>query len=223
MKTPARFLIPIFFLLVLPAFAQNNNDALWNYRTGRDLENRGRMFEAEYFYSQAVRICNDEISRNIGTRDTFAALTWSLQRQRKYEDVITWGERGLRLFADEYRILETMGEAYFYLNDYDQSLRLMQRYTNAEPQGERTSVAYFFIGEIYRLKRQYRHADIAYSTAVRLAPDVALWWYRLGTVRDAAGDIAQAITAFEQALKINPNYQEASDGLERSKSRSGNE
>lgn len=224
-RIPLPWVIPILLLLGSPAPAQSQNsgDALSNYRTGRDLESRGRMFEAEYYYSQAIRICNDEISRNIGNRDTYAALTWSLQRQRKYGDVITWGERGLRLFSDEYRILETMGEAYFYLDDYDQSLRFMQRFTNAEPQGERTSVAYFFIGEIHRLRRQYRHADIAYSTAVRLSPNVALWQYRLGIVREAAGDLSQAVNAYEQALRINPDYREAKEGLERIKGRESGE
>ena len=221
MNVSPRWLIPILLILQLPAFAQNNTNALWNYRTGRDMESRNRMFEAEYFYSQAVQICSNEISRNIATSETYTTLTWTLQRQRKYQDVITWGERGLRLHAEEYRILETMGEAYFYIDDYDQSLRFMQRYVNAEPRGERTSVAYFFIGEVYRLRKQFRHADIAYSTAVRLEPGVALWWYRLGMVREAVEDFSQAINAYEQAVKLNPNYREANDGLTRSRSKTG--
>ena len=224
MRTALRCLAPVLFLLSLNAFAQDNADALWNYRTGRDMERRSRMFEAEYFYSQAVRICNDEISRNVATSDTYTALTWTLQRQKKYQDVITWGERGLRLFSDEYRILETMGEAYFYLENYDESLRYLQRFANTVPRGERTPIAYFFIGDIYRLRRQYHHADIAYSTAVRLEPGVALWWYRLGLVREAVEDYPQAIIAFEQAVKLNTNYTEAIDALARSRRRtsSGN-
>lgn len=189
--------------------------ALQNYSIGRDLEARDRMPEAMPYYNEAVRLCNDEIARNLATRDSYAVLVWALQRQKKYADVITWGERGLRLYADDYRIVETMGEAYFYLDDYESSLSLMQRYVNTLPQGERTSVAYFFIGEIYRLQGKYRHADIAMSTAVRLEPGVALWWYRLGTVRESAGDSAPAIAAYEQALRLNPNYQQALDGLNR--------
>ena len=207
----------ILFFPGLTVFAQNSRDAIWNYRTGRDMESRSRMSEAEYYYNEAIRIATDEISRNIASRDSYTALTWTLQRQRRYQDVIIWGERGLRLYADEYRIVETMGEAYFYLNDLDESLRFMQRYTNSVPQGERTSVAYFFIGEIYRFKRQYRHADIAYTTAVRLDPYNALWWYRLGTVREAMGDFSQAVNAYERALSLNPEYQEAENGLERSR------
>ena len=215
-----RYSLLIFILIFTSngiVFSQNRPDALLNYRTGRDLENRDRMSEAEIYYNGAVRICNEEISRNAATPDTYTVLTWSLRRLRKYTDTITWGERGLRLYADEYRIVQTMGEAYFYLGDYDRALRFMQRYTNSEPQGERASVAYFFIGEIFRLRNQFRHADIAYSTAVRLEPGLALWWYRLGSVREEAGDFSQAAEAYERALRINPNHREASDGLARSR------
>ena len=127
MRISRLLLIPFLLLLWFAAFAQDSQDALRNYHTGRDMEGRNRMSEAEYYYNEAVRICTDQISRNAANRDTYAALTWTLQRQRKFADVITWGERGLRLYADEYRIIETMGEAYFYLNDFDESLRFMQR------------------------------------------------------------------------------------------------
>jgi cytochrome c-type biogenesis protein CcmH/NrfG len=58
---------------------------------------------------------------------------------------------------------------------------------------------------------------VAYSTAVLHEPGLALWWYRLGSVREAAGDYSQAIEAYERAVKINPEYREAGDGLARSK------
>jgi cytochrome c-type biogenesis protein CcmH/NrfG len=95
----------------------------------------------------------------------------------------------------------------------------MQRYANALPRGERISVAYFFIGEIFRLRQQYLHADIAYTTAVRFEPGLALWWYRLATVRESAGDTSSAVEAYERALRLNPGYQEASAGLARLQAR----
>jgi tetratricopeptide (TPR) repeat protein len=192
-------------------------DAMQNYRMGRDLESRGSIQDAGVYYMEAVRICSDEISRKIATRDSYTILTWALQRQQKYPEVVSWGGQGLSLFPDEYRVMETLGEAYFYLNDFDNSLKFMQRYANAQPEGERIAVAYFFIGEIFRLQRKFRHADIAYTTAVRLEPSLALWWYRLGAVREAAGDNAQAVEAYERALRINPSYRQASDGLARVK------
>jgi tetratricopeptide (TPR) repeat protein len=213
-------LFPVFLLTAaVPLAAQqapdiSRYDALQNYRTGRDLESRNRMEEAERYYAEAVRICQDEIGRNAGNMDSYTVLTWTLQRQKKYSEVITWGDRALRI-SNDLRITETMGEAYFYLNNYTESLRVMQRYVNALPQGDRASVAYFFIGEIYRLTGKWRHADIAYTTAVRLEPGAALWWYRLGSVREAAGENAPAVEAYQRALRLNSNYREATEGLAR--------
>jgi tetratricopeptide (TPR) repeat protein len=192
-------------------------DALWSYRVGRDLESRGQMDEAGRYYNDAVRICLDEINQNAANMDSYTVLTWTLQRQRRYADVISWGERGLKINGSDYRIIETMGEAYFYLDRFDDSLRFMQRYVNSVPQGERSSVAYFFIGEIFRLQRKFFKADIAYTTACRLDPGSALWWYRLGSVRESVGDLSPAMEAYQRALRLNPNYREAREGLERSR------
>jgi tetratricopeptide (TPR) repeat protein len=221
-RRPLLFFVFLIALLAPGVFAQTGagreeRTALQSYRMGRDLEAQNRLQEADVYYNEAVRVTNEEISRNMATRDSYTVLTWALQRQKKYAGVITWGERGLRLYGDEYRIVETMGEAYFYLDDYDNSLRFMQRYVNGSPQGERVSVAYFFIGEMYRLRRQFRHADIAYSTAVRLEPNMALWWYRLGSAREAAGDANPAADAYSQALRLNPNYREAQEGQARTR------
>jgi tetratricopeptide (TPR) repeat protein len=209
-------------LMSFPAQAQSPGGAetqpltaMENYRRGRDLEDLNRINEANTHYNEAIRQCLEEVNTNTATRATYTALTWTLQRQKRYPEVISWGERGLKLFPDEYRIVETMGEAFFYLDDYTRSLAYMQRYTNALPNGDRVSVAYFFAGEIYRLTQKYRHADIAYTTALRLEPNLALWWYRLGSVREEIGDRNHAIEAYQQALRINPNHNEARNGLAR--------
>jgi tetratricopeptide (TPR) repeat protein len=189
-------------------------DALAAYNTGRDLESRGRTDEAERYYRDAVRICNEEIAANVGNADTYAVLTWTLQRQRKYNEVISSGERSLRL-GNDLRVIETMGEAYFYLGNYDASRKQMERYVNALPQGGRTAVAYFFMGEIFRLQGNNLSADIAYTTALHLeGGSSALWWFRLGTVREAARDYRAAVTAYESAVKLGRGA-DAADGLAR--------
>jgi tetratricopeptide (TPR) repeat protein len=207
---------------LFPLAAQNARpDALASYNTGRDLEARGRTDEAETYYREAVRICNDEISSGIANADTYTVLTWTLQRQRKYNEVISTGERALRQ-GNDLRVIETMGEAYFYLGNYDASRRQMERYVNALPQGGRASVAYFFIGEIFRLQGKNLSADIAYTTAIHIeGGTVALWWYRLGEVREASREYQAAIEAYEAALKVTPNYRQASEGLQRSRRLAG--
>jgi tetratricopeptide (TPR) repeat protein len=210
-------LMAVVLAVITPvAFSQIKPDAIESYRQGRDLEAGGRVREADAKYNEAVSICLDEIKNNAATMDTYTVLTWSLQRQKKYSDVIERGNEALKIRTD-YRIIETMGEAYFYLGNFDASLRFMQRYIDNVSNGDRVSVAYFFIGEIYRFQKKFRYADIAYTTAVRLTPGMALWWYRLGTVRESIGDNRFAAEAYENALKINPEYKEAASALERTR------
>ncbi|MDR2746693.1 MAG: tetratricopeptide repeat protein [Treponema sp.] len=226
MKYPVPWAVCAFAFFTLlglqgePLFAQaplpgESPTAVQNYRIGRDLEANGRVDEANRYYDEAVRQCLDQVSKNTAGRDTYAAITWTLLRQMKYGEVVSWAGQGLKLFADDYRIVETLGEAYFHLNDFDRSLDCMQRYVNAVPQGERTSVAYFYIAEIFRLRRQYLHADIAYTTALRLSPGLFLWWYRLGLVREALKEYPGAVEAYQRALQINPGHSDSAAALAR--------
>jgi tetratricopeptide (TPR) repeat protein len=193
------------------------SDALQNYRIGRDLETRNRFDEANSYYNESVRLCMEELGRNSSNMDAYTVLAWALLRQRRYTEVISWGDRALRVNPGDYRIVETMGEAYFFLNNYEQSLIMMQRYTASMPRGDRAPTAYFFMGEIYRNQRKYLHADIAYTTAVTLEGRMFLWWFRLGSVREAAGEFASAIEAYERSLALNPNYRETTEALERTR------
>ena len=230
MKTLHRFLIA-FLLIALCSLLlaqetqtdqsvqsqQRTANALQSYRLGRDLEARNRFDEANYYYNEAVRTCLDELNRNNFNMDSYTILTWSLLRQRRYAEVINWGDRAMRINPGDFRIIETMGEAYFFLNDYEHSLIMMQRYTASMPRGDRASTAYFFMGEIYRNQRKYLHADIAYTTAVNLEGNIFIWWFRLGMVREAAGDYEYAIEAYEKSLSLNPNYRETIEALERTR------
>ncbi|MHC6202205.1 tetratricopeptide repeat protein [Breznakiellaceae bacterium SP9] len=215
-----RFLAAVGLVLVLlPAFGQDANlSALQNYRRGRELESNGRQEDATRYYNEAIRICNTEIAANTANRDTYVAYAYANQRLKRYSEVITWGNRGLLLYPSEYRIMEIMGEAYLYMDNYDACLRSMQRYVNGSPEGDRVATAYFFIGEVYRLTNKYRKADIAYTTAVTIDRSSMLWWYRLGQVRESAEEYVQAIEAFEQTLRLSPNYRDAGTRLVRIRS-----
>jgi len=223
MKRTAPILAALIFSLAAPAgllHAQDKPDALKTYRQGRDFEAQGRTSDANERYDSAVRICKDEIAQNATNMDSYAVLTWALLRQKKYRDTIDWGLKGLKVNQNDYRVIESLGEAYFYVDDYKESLRHMQKYVDSAPQGERVSVAYFFMGEIYRIQRRPKHADIAYTTAVKMEPNISLWWYRLGMAREQGAEYASAAAAYERALALNPSYKEASEALDRVKKRS---
>ena len=213
----AKYVMMIFMVLVCASglvHAQEKADALKLYRTGRSLDSAGRAGEAKTSYTVAVDVCLTELRQNPRNMDSYTVYTWSLFRLHRYRETVTVCNEALKIAADV-RIIETLGEAYFYLNDYKESLRQMERYIDMAPTGERASVAYFYTGDIYRLTKRFQKADIAYSAAVHLEPSNSLWWYRLGLAREQAGYKQSARDAFQRALNIRKDYKEAAEGLAR--------
>ena len=209
-------LASLFSFIVTPIFAQDKVDALKLYRDGRTLESSGKAEEAKVLYQNSVDACRQELQATPNNIESYVVLTWSLLRMAQYSQTITECNKALKIKPNEYRVIETMAEAQFYVNNYSESLKYFEQYVNAMPQNsERYSTAYFFIGEIYRLQKKYEHADIAYSRALQLFPGAALWWYRQGLARELNGNKAGAKESYTQALKWRPNYPDAANALKR--------
>jgi tetratricopeptide (TPR) repeat protein len=218
LKTLALFLL--FFLFALfPAFGQEEPvSALGVYQRARSFEVQGRRQDAINNYNEAIRLSMAEIDANPQNMDAYTAITGALRRVNRYQEAVDWGLRALAVNGQEYRVIENMGESYFYLNNYPRCLQFMQTYVNALPRGERASVAYFFIGEIYRVQRKYRHADIAYTTALHVEPNANyIWYFRLGQVKEYLGEKNGAASAYEQALRLNPQDSQSAEGLARTR------
>ena len=141
----------IFAILICVSgatYAQEKADALKLYRTGRSLDSAGRTEEAKTSYMAAVDVCLAELRQNPRNMESYTVYTWSLFRLHRYRETVTVCNEALKI-ASDVRIIETLGEAYFYLNDYKESLRQMERYIDLAPTGERASVAYFYVGDIW--------------------------------------------------------------------------
>lgn len=195
-------------------FAQEKADALKLYRNGRDLEAIGRINDANKMYNEAIDVCKDDLIVNSKNMDAYTVYAWALNRLQEHQKTVDLCKEALKITSD-YRVIEIMAESYFYLDNYSESLKNMEKYIDLAPRGERISVAYFFVGEIFRLTGKPNKADIAYSAAVHLEPGLSLWWYRLGLVREELGEKKSASQAFERALRLRPDYKEATDGLNR--------
>ncbi len=216
MKLKYTLFLSFLFMFFAVGFAQNKPDALKLYLNGRSLDSIGRKDDAKKAYSKAINICRMELKQNPRNMDSYAVYTWCLFRLGRYKDTELTCYEALKVRKDP-RIIETLGETMFYLGNFKASLKNMETYIDMAPRGERISVAHFFVGEIYRNLKKYNKADIAYSIAVHLDPGNALWWYRLGIVREAAGEKKAAIDAYKTALKLRPNYKEASNAINRIK------
>jgi tetratricopeptide (TPR) repeat protein len=186
------------------AFAQvRNPDALVEYRSGN--------------YETAVAICKSELSSRPNNLESHVVLCWSLIRLGRYEEGRTYALAGRNLSRYDIRIIEILGEANYYLGQNNESLQYFQEYINLAPEGGRIDTVYYFLGEIYIRLGRFRHADIALSTAVHYMPGSAAWWTRLAYARENAGDLQEAVKAYEQALTLNTQLSDARRGLERTR------
>jgi tetratricopeptide (TPR) repeat protein len=191
--------------LLVPAFAvraQNRPpDALVEYRAGN--------------FERAVWICREEIAANTRNLESHVVMCWSLVRLGRYDEALRFARAGQTLSPSDVRIIEILGEIYYFYGQNNEALQYFQDYANLAPEGQRIDMVYYYIGEIYIRTGKYRHADIALSTAVHWMPGNAAWWVRLAYARENAGDLAEALTAYERALSLDSRIPDAGRGLDR--------
>jgi tetratricopeptide (TPR) repeat protein len=193
------------FLLVAAAhgYAQNRQDALLEYRNGN--------------YERAIQICRNEIAENANNIESHVVICWALLRLNRYEEALSYARAGRAISRYDSRITEIIGEVYYSQGQNNEALQYFQEYVSLAPEGQRIESVYYYMGEVYIRLGKFRHADIALTTAVHWSPGNAAWWARLGYARENAGDLTQAISAYEQALALNPQMPDARRGLDRAR------
>jgi tetratricopeptide (TPR) repeat protein len=198
------FLLPVFLLPASLVYAQQNPpDALAEYNAGN--------------YERAVQICRNEIAENAGNLESYVVICWSLLKLGRYEEALRYARTGRTLSRYDARITEILGEVYYYQGQNNEALQYFQEYVSQAPEGQRIETVYFYLGEIYIRLGKFRHADIALSTAVLWKPENADWWARLAYARERAGELIEAIKAYERALDLNSQISDARRGLDRVK------
>ncbi|MDR2483977.1 MAG: tetratricopeptide repeat protein [Treponema sp.] len=206
MKTSNNRIILGCILLVIPGWliysqTQIRPDALAEYRNGNS--------------ERAAAICKDEIRVNPRNLDAHVVICWSLIRLNRYQDALEYARLGRVISRYDPRVIEILGEINYYEGRNVEALQYFQEYINLAPEGARIETVYYFLGEIYIRLGRFRHADIALSTAVHWMPGNAAWWTRLAYARESAGDLQDAIAAYERALSLNSQLTDARRGLTR--------
>lgn len=215
LREQPELLAPAPATIVIPSKA----DALLLYKQGRDLEAQGKASEAAAKFKASVSVCDTELASDPTRMDAYTVKCWSLFRLERYKEVIDIGSAGLKVKFDA-RIVEVMGEAYFFLNDDARAIRNLQRYIDSVGEyGDRVSTAYFYMAEIYMRQKRLDHADIAYSLAVYRDPGVARWWYRYALTVETLGEYQRSYDLFTRALRLSPGMADALAGQTRVKAR----
>ena len=196
-------LLPVFLLHSQFAFGSQRRDALQEYRKGS--------------YEEAAAICKADIAANPNNLESHVILCWSLVNLGRYEESRNYALAGRNISRYDPRIVEVLGEVYYFQGRNSEALQYFQEYISLAPQGSRINTVYYYTGEIFIRQGQFRRADIALSTAVYFMPRNAYWWVRLAYARENAGEFRAAAAAYEQALALNENSSDAQKGLVRVK------
>jgi tetratricopeptide (TPR) repeat protein len=197
-------LLPAVLLFVLSAAlagAQDKQDALELYRTGR--------------YAEAVKVCQQELAEAPRNIDSHVVLGWSYLRLRRYTEALDVGRKALAISPNDPRVIQIIGEADVFLGRIEDGLKSLQEYVANRPNGDRIARVYWLMGECYISLKEYQNADIAISAAVYYEQNNAQWWARLGWARELAGDFKWSSEAYARALKLDPGLADALQGRER--------
>ena len=194
-------LISLYIFSSYHLYAQKVDDALVLYREGR--------------YKEAIAVCLNEIERMPRNIDSYVVLTWALLGDERYQEAADWVVKGRAVSQYDPRLIETHAQALYHLGQNEESLHLFEDYIAYAPNGKKVSGVYYHIGELYLRMAKYRHADIAFSTAIRLEPLNSVWWTRLAYSREQAKEYRAALEAYSSALQLNKNSTDAQKGYER--------
>jgi tetratricopeptide (TPR) repeat protein len=193
-----------FLLLSIAASvlsAQERPDALQLYKQGN--------------YARAAQVCMDEIKELPRNMNSYVVLGWSFLKLGRYQEALDYGKTALGISRYDNRILQIMAEANYNLGNNVESLKYLEEYATISPTGDLIDEVYYLMGEIFVRLGEFRHADVAFTTAVFHDPKVAVWWSRLGYAREQAKDFKYALDAYNKALQLNPNLGDAVRGRQR--------
>lgn len=197
------FSLALCLFMFSSLFAQvSNQDALVLYHNGK--------------YSEAVAVCEEELSNNPNRIESYVVMCWALVKNKQYKEAEQRAYDGLEISPYDLRLIESLGEAKYYLGKNSGAMEQFQRYVASAPEsGARVGSAYYYMGEIYIKQGRYQHADMAFTAACKKEPLIDRWWSRLGYAREMAGNTVEAVSAYEEALRLNPSSVDAAQGRNR--------
>lgn len=196
------FILTVFLAVQTPsAFSQTKPDALVLYRQKK--------------YTESINVCLSEIENNSRNVDSYVVLCWSLVKAGRYAEAESWAAKGRGVSQYDPRLIEIAAEARYYQGKNEGALNLFQEYISYAPNGARLAEAYDFMGEIFLRQGKYKHADIAFATALQFDNLNPPRWVKLGYAREMAKDYRYSLEAYSKALGMDPNNQDAIRGKSR--------
>lgn len=193
-------LTALLFVFTSQVYSQKP-DALELYRSGA--------------WEEARQVCLNEIAENPQNIESYVVLCWSLLALGRYADASLYGLKAYDNVRRDPRIVESLGEANYFMGKNEDALKYFQSYVNMLPDSTKLGQIYNYMGELYLRMERWNHADMAFMTALQYNPGNARWWSRMAYSREMAQDWAWALEAYDAALRLDSTLTDAKLGRER--------
>lgn len=136
--------------------------------------------------------------------DTYLQRLQVLVELKRFEDVLSLGEKTLQEEHGDGRVLHYMAMASFYLNRYDEALQMAEAAANM---GALSVNLLYLMGEIFFAKKEYRKAQELAQLALEKDPEKASAFILLTKICLETGDLKKADEYVAQVLHLEPqNY-----------------
>ncbi len=133
------------------------------------------------------------------------SLGAELQFRGRHKEAVQFHERSLKKFPTNMRTLSLMATALAGSHDPANAEIYFKKALEARATDGRARVfAHTMYGEfLERAERRHEAVD-QYTAALKMRPDLAFWQKRLGRLRLALGQLAEAEKCFRKALELEP-------------------
>jgi tetratricopeptide (TPR) repeat protein/S1-C subfamily serine protease len=177
----------------------NAKASTWIER-GNQLLRLRRLPEAEQAFDRAIQLNPTFV--HLALYGKGKALAW----QGKYQAAVTALEASLLKQPNYTPALSELSRLYRELKEYEKALALINKAIQFAPKnanfyGEKAQLLY------YELKR-HKEAWLAINQAISLSPR-AMFYSSRGAIYDELKEYSKAITDYDKAIAINPEYEDA--------------
>ena len=156
-------------------------------------------FQAEYFYSQALKY--DTLGNNVKILGENAYLNLSIEKNilKKYDETITLLKKAIRIYTENSQLHNNLGLAYYYTTKFDSALF---EYDKAI-ESEKNNFSYYK----NRGMAEYHLNDFTsalndFNRALQLKPDFLDAWGNRGMTKIKLNDYEGAIYDLTKAISI---------------------
>jgi len=224
-------------LLFRHARSCTEDNATINYLLGLALSERGKVEEARYHYTEALKI-------NPRLPDVHNNLGIILFNQGKIDEAINHYNEDIRINPNHVKAIWNLGNALLRQGKIDEAAVQYARVLQIDPedagahmnlgnimasQGKLNEAMTHFreairikddnlkaiigLGNALAIQGHFGEAMAWYSRAVKIAPDDAEVHYDMGTIMASQGKLDEAIAYFREAIRITPAYAKAHNNL----------